>query len=52
MAITKISWCDFVVWTPAGISIEHIPFDNRLWAETKSKLLNFYKKVVLLELIL
>ena len=52
MAITKRSWCNFDVWTPMGISVEHVPFDSRLWAETKSKLLNFYKKAVLPKLTL
>ena len=52
MVITTRSWCDFVVWTPTGISVERIPFDSRLWAETKPKLLNFYNKAVLPELTL
>ena len=34
MAIMGRSWCDFVVWLPKGISVERIPFDNKLWAET------------------
>ena len=48
MAITKRSWCDFVVWTPAGISIERIPFNSRLWPkQSLNSYLNFYKKAVL-----
>ena len=27
LAITRHSWCDFVVWSPAGISVEHIAFN-------------------------
>ena len=45
-AITTRSWCNFVVWTPTGISVECIPFDTRLWAETKHKCLNFYNKAI------
>ena len=47
MVITTRSWCNFVVWTPTGISVERIPFDSRLWAKTKPKLLSFYNKAVL-----
>ena len=47
-----MSWCDFVAWSPKGISVERITFDNELWAETKPKLLNFYHRAVLPELAL
>ena len=49
MAITRLSWCDFVVWLPKGMSVEWITFDNELWAETKPKLQNFYHRAVLPE---
>jgi hypothetical protein len=52
MAITERSWCDFVVWSPKGMSVERIRFDVQLWAETKPKLENFYQKAVLPELTL
>ena len=45
-AITTRLWCTFVVWTPTRITVECIPFDTRLWAETKPKCLNFYKKAI------
>lgn len=32
MGITKRQWCDFVIWTPKGISVERIPFDPILWS--------------------
>ena len=52
MAITRRSWCDFVVWSPKGMSVERIKFEVDLWAETKPKLLNFYRKDLLPELAL
>ena len=41
MAITRRSWCDFVVWSPKGMPVERIKFEEDLWAETKPKLLDF-----------
>ena len=52
MAITIRSWCNFVVWTPTGISVERIQFNSKLWAKRKPKLLNFHNKTVLPELTL
>ena len=52
LAISRHSWCDFVVWSPAGISVERIAFDTEFWEETKRKLLHFYKSSVLPELAL
>ena len=52
MAITRRSWYDFVVWSPKGMSVERIRFEVDLWAETKPKLLNFYRKALLPELAL
>ena len=31
MAITERSWCDFVIYTEKGISVERIPFDAEFW---------------------
>ena len=31
MAITERNWCDFVLYTPKGISIERIPYDPEFW---------------------
>ena len=50
MAITNRSWCDFVVWTPHGFSVERIAFDNNFWEEVEAKLLKFYNTAVLPEL--
>ena len=43
MAITERNWCDFIVYTPKGISIEHIPYDPDFWTnELLPKLTMFY----------
>ena len=50
MAITNRYWCDFVVWTPHGFSVERIAFDNNFWEDIKAKPLKFYNTAVLSEL--
>ena len=51
MAITGRTWCDFVVWTPKGISIERIQYNESFWADQMCpKLLEFYDKALLPEL--
>ena len=52
MAITGRPWCDFVVWTPKGMSVERILFDNDFWDSVKPKLLKFHCKAILPELAL
>lgn len=43
MAITKRSWCDFVVYTTRGISIERVHFDSHFWSDTMlPRLVEFY----------
>lgn len=36
MAITERSWCDFVIYTEKGVSVERVRFDAEFW---KNKLL-------------
>ena len=52
MAITKRKWCDFVVWTPQGISVQRIAADQTFWEKHKATLLRFYKEAILPELTL
>ena len=42
MGITGSSWCDFIVYTKKGISVERILFDPAYWRELKEKLQSFY----------
>lgn len=51
MAITKTNWCDFVVWTTKGISVQRISFDREFWnAKMLPKLVSFYETAILPEL--
>ena len=31
MGITERVWCDFIVYTTIGLSVEHIHFDCEYW---------------------
>ena len=42
MGVTGADWCDFVVYTKKGMSIERIPFDSQYWYELEGKLLRYY----------
>ena len=42
MGSTGASWCDFIVYTKKGISVERIPFDAAYWASLKQKLSTYY----------
>ncbi len=43
MAITERKWCDFVIYTSKGISIERIRFNEEFWKNTfLPKLTSFY----------
>lgn len=42
MGITGLSWCDFIVYTKKGISVERILLDAAHWGELKKKLQSLY----------
>ncbi|XP_046550827.1 uncharacterized protein LOC124260546 [Haliotis rubra] len=50
MAIAQREWCDFVVWTLKGISIQRIAFDKLKWEEMFQKLKRFYVTAIVPEL--
>ena len=50
MVVSRRKWCDFVVWTLQGISIERTYFDEQLWCSMLERLKAFYVEVVLTEL--
>lgn len=52
LAITKLAWCDFFIWTPAGYSVERITADPIFWEENKPKLIRFHREGILPELVL
>ena len=31
MAITKVDWCDFIVWTNKSMNVQRIEFDPVFW---------------------
>ena len=47
MGVTGTSWCDFVVYTSEGLSIERIPFDLPFWLTLMESLRSFYFKYFL-----
>ena len=50
LALTGLEWCDFVIWTLGGISVERIYFDADHWENLTSKLVFYYTKFMLPEL--
>ena len=42
MGASGASWCDFVVYTKKGISVERILFDAAYWATLKQKLETYF----------
>lgn len=55
MAIRKLQWCDFVVYTYTSgaedIHVERIYFDPNFWASLKGKLVDFYLFALVPELL-
>ena len=31
LAITELPWCDFIIWTPQGMSVQRIECDENFW---------------------
>ena len=50
LALSGKPWCDFMIWTLAGYSVERIYFDEECWKKCLQKLNNFYVKVVMAEM--
>ena len=52
LAILKREWCDFIVWTPKGLFVERICFDNDFWYHhCLPSLKSFYYGVMLPEIV-
>lgn len=41
MALTGATWCDFVIYTKKGVSVQRIQLDERFW-ESKARLLSSF----------
>ncbi|XP_070202256.1 uncharacterized protein [Littorina saxatilis] len=50
MGVSGKLWCDFVIWTLKGMSVERIPFQPDVWVTMKSQLKSFYVNAVVPEL--
>ena len=42
MGCTGAQWCDFVIYTKKGMSVERITFDRAYWVELQEKLCQYY----------
>ena len=52
LAITGKPLCHFVQWTPKGLSIETIQADPGFWVPACRRIIEFYRRAVLPELVL
>lgn len=50
MGVSGKLWCDFVIWTLKGMSVERISFQSAVWVTMKSQLESFYVNAVVPEL--
>ena len=52
MAITERTWCDFVVYTEKGVSVERITYDSDFWnQDLLPKLTAFYDNCLAPEIV-
>ena len=51
LAITRQSWCDFVVYTTQDLHVERIFFNREFWSFVEGKLIEFYIACVLPQLV-
>ena len=52
MAIGQRPWCDFIIYTTKGISVQRIEYNEKFWEEDLlPKLLNFYDNCVAPEIV-
>ena len=42
LAVTRASWCDYIIYTSAGMSIEQIEFAHEFWDTLSHKLKSYY----------
>ena len=50
LAITQLPWCDFVIWTPHGTSLQRIERNEHFWNLMYLKLKSFYHEYLFPEL--
>ena len=47
MALAKVPWCDFMIYTFKDHTIQRIRFDSEFWDSIKDRLTEFYFKYIL-----
>ena len=51
MALTEREWCDFIVYTDKGISVERIKFDTNFWSNDLLPKLSFFDNCLAPEIV-
>lgn len=51
LALTCQTWCDFVLYTSKGMIIDRVNFDAQYWETLQTKILDFYFKFMLPEIL-
>ena len=51
MAIGQRPWCDFVIYTSKGLSVQRIEYNEKFWEDLFHKLSNFYDNCVAPEIV-
>ena len=51
MGVTQRKWCDFIVYTEKGLSIQRIYFDELFWKDLLTKLEEFYDNCLAPEIV-
>ena len=51
MGVTQRRWCDFIVYTEKGLSIQRIYFDETFWGDLLKKLEDFYDNCLAPEIV-
>ena len=47
MALSKVPWCDFIIYTFKNYTIQRIRFDSEFWDNIQTNLTEFYFKHLL-----
>ena len=51
MAVTGMTSCQFIVWTPKDLCVVTVPFDAARWMELEMAAVTFFHKYVSTEII-
>ncbi|XP_070547577.1 uncharacterized protein [Ptychodera flava] len=51
LGVTNLPFCDFVLFTNKGISVDRIHFDEDMWKSMKARLTSFYHTFIILKVL-